>query len=80
MIIVEIVNIGIDIRLIPITIVIRDQTPKTINNVGHNIVINSHPTKGVHWFLVINRDNTKSYYFDRFGVETMPTFLLKIIN
>ena len=53
----------------------RDQTPKTINNVGHNIVINLHPTNGVHWFLVINRDNTKSYYFDRFGVETMPTFL-----
>ena len=61
MIIVEIVNIGIDIRLIPIKIVMRDQTSKTINNVGHNIVINLHPTNGVHWFLVMNQDNTKSY-------------------
>ena len=53
-------DIGIDISLTPIEIVMRDQTPNNTNdpqsgfaNPNCNIIVNLHPTEGTHWVLVI---------------------------
>ena len=46
-----------DISLIPIEIVTRDRTPKTIRDAEYNIIINLRPTADTHWFLVIKRDH-----------------------
>ena len=61
-------DIGKDISIIPIEIVMRDQTPLTINDDDFNIIVNLHPTDGTHWVLVIRRGG-KVYYFDSFGVD-----------
>ena len=45
-------DIGKDISLTPIEIVMRDQTPLTINNNKSNIIVNLHPTDGTHWVIV----------------------------
>ena len=42
-------NIGKDISLIPIEIVMRDENPKTIKELNFNIIVNIHPTDGTHW-------------------------------
>ena len=46
-----------NISLIPIEIVMRDQTPKTIRDAEYNIIINLRPTADTHWVLVIKRDH-----------------------
>ena len=38
----------------------RDQSPKTIKNDKHNIIIKLHQTDGTHWILVIKREKTKT--------------------
>ena len=53
----------------------RDEKPEKINENNFNIIVNLHPTDGTHWVLVIRRRAGKAYYYDTFGVETLPLFL-----
>ena len=92
---IRIKDIGKDISLKSIEIVMRDQTPDNISGPNFNIIVNLHPTEGTHWVLVIRREDTRSgwgtkterastdgpvYYFDSFGVETRPLFLEEYVD
>ena len=78
--IIRVKDIGEDISLTPIEIVMRDQTPEMIRELNFNIIRNLHPTDGTHWVLVIRREGGPVYYFDSFGVETPPLFLEEYID
>ena len=73
-------DIGKDISLIPIEIVMRDQKPDNFKENNFNIIVNLHPTDGTHWVLVIRREGVPVYYFDSFGVETPPLFLEEYVD
>ena len=77
---IRIKDIGKDISLTPIEIVMRDQTPNNISEPNSNIIVNLHPTEGTHWVLVIRREGGPVYYFDSFGIETPPLFLEEYVN
>ena len=84
---IRIKDIGKDISLTPIEIVMRDQTPDNIGepasqitNPSSNIIANLHPTDGTHWVLVIRREGGPVYYFDSFGVETPPLFFEEYVD
>ena len=57
-------DIGKDISLTPIEMVMRDQTPDNTSEPNVNITVNLHPTDGTHWVLVIRREGAQKYYFD----------------
>ena len=44
------------ICLIPMEIVMIDQTPNNINKNNFKIIVNLHPTDGTNWVLVIRRE------------------------
>ena len=69
---IRIKDIGKDISLSQIEIVMRGQTPDSIRDPNFNIIENLHPTEGTHWVLVTRREGGPVYYFDSFGVETPP--------
>ena len=73
-------DIGKDISLTPIEIVMRDENPDIINDNNFNIIVNLHPSDGTHWVLVIRREYGFVYYFDSFGVETPPLFLEEYVD
>ena len=73
-------DIGKDISLTPIEIVMRDQTPDNTSETNFNIFVNLHPTDGTHWVLFIRREGGSVYYFDSFGVETPPLFLEEYVD
>ena len=77
---IRIKDIGKDISLTPIEIVMRDQTQDNRSEPNFNIIINLHPTDGTHWVLVIRREGGHVYYFDSFGVETLPLFLEEYVD
>ena len=84
---IRIKDIGKDISLTPIEIVMRDENPKTICEAGSlirelNFIINVNlnPTDGTHWVLVIRREGVPVSYFDSFGVETPPLFLEEFVD
>ena len=77
---IRIKDIGKDISLTPIEIVIRVENPDNINDNNFNIIVNLHPTDGTHWVLVIRREDGPTYYFDSFGVETPPLFLEEYVD
>ena len=85
---IRIKDIGKDISLTPIEIVMRDENPKTIRELNFNIIVNLHHTDGTHWVLVIRRDDglmakhgqSPMYYLDSFGVETPPLFLEEYVD
>ena len=84
---IRIKDIGKDISLTPIEIVMRDETPDSIGETASpirepnvNIIVNLHPTQGTHWVLVIRREDGPVYYFDSFGVETPPLFLGEYVD
>ena len=59
---IRIKDIGKDISLTLIEIVMRDETPdsirETVSPIGEpnfNIIVNLHPTDGTHWVLVIKK-------------------------
>ena len=56
---IKIGDIGNDISLTQIEIVMRDQTPNNINKNNFNIIVNLHPSDGTHWVLVIRRYGEK---------------------
>ena len=85
---IRIKDIGKDISLTPIEIVMRDETLDSIRETASpiceagsligesnfNIIVNPHPTNGTDWVLVIRGEGGPVYYFDSFGVETPPSF------
>ena len=73
-------DIGKDISLTPIEIVMRDQTPDSIRDPNLNIIVNLHPTDGTHWVLVIRREDGPTYYFDSCHVETPTLFLEEYVD
>ena len=77
---IRIKDIGKDISLTPIEIVMRDETPDSIREHNFNIIVNLHPTEGTNWVLVIGREGGPVYYFDSFGVETPPLFLEEYVD
>ena len=77
---IRIKDIGKDISLTPIEIVMRDQTPNNISEPNSNIIVYLHPTEGTHWVLVIRREGGPVYYFDSFGIKTPPLFLEEYVN
>ena len=77
---IEIENIGRDISLIPIEIVMRNQTQETIDETNFNFFVNLHRTDGTHWVLVVRWEGVEAYYFDNFGVETPPLRLEEYID
>ena len=72
---IRIKDIGKDISLTPIEIVMRDDKLDNTSETNFNIIVNLHPTDGTHWVLVIRREDGPTYYFDSFGVETPTLFL-----
>ena len=85
---IRIKDIGKDISLTPIEIVMRDKTPDNINEPNFNIIVNLHPTEGTHWVLVIRREGgpmakhgqSPICYFESFGEETPPLFLEEYVD
>ena len=84
---IRIKDIGKDISLTPIEIVMREETPDNICEAGSliiepnfNITVNLHPTEGTNWVLVIRRECGPVYYFDSFGVETPSLFLEEYVD
>ena len=77
---IRIKDLGKDINLTPIEIVMRDQTPNKVTNNNFKIIVNLHPTEGKHRVLVIRREDGPVYYFDSCGVETPPFFLEEYVN
>ena len=77
---IRIKDIGKDISLTPIEIVMRDDKPELVSEPNSNIIINLHPTEGTHWVLVIRREGGPVYYIDSFGVETPPLFLEEYVD
>ena len=77
---IRIKDIGKDISLTPIEIVMRDDKPEMVSEPNSNIIVNLHPTEGTHWVLVIRREGGPIYYFDSFGVETPPLFLEEYVD
>ena len=74
---IRIKDIGKDISLTPIEIVMRDQTLDITSDPNFNIIDNLKPTDGTQRVLVIRREGGPVDYFDSFGVETPPLFLEK---
>ena len=54
---IRIKDIGKDISLTPIEIVMRDDKPKMVSEPNSNIIVKLHPTEGTHWDLVIRRED-----------------------
>ena len=77
---IRIKDIGKDINLTTIGIVMRDQTPDNTSEPNVNIFVNLHPTDDRHWVLVLRRESGSVYYFDSFGVETPPLFLEEYVE
>ena len=50
---IRIKDIGKDISLTPIEIVVRDYKLDNTSEPNFNIIVNLHPTEGTHWVLVI---------------------------
>ena len=76
---IRIKDIGKDISLAPIEIVMRDDKPEMVSEPNSNIIVNLHLTEGTHWVLVIRREGGPTYYFDSFGVEAPPLFLEYVV-
>ena len=77
---IRIKDIGRDISLTPIEIVMRDQTPDNTSETNFNIFVNLNPTDGTHWVLVIGREGGPVYYFDSFDIETPQLFLEEYVD
>ena len=58
----------------------RDDKPEMVSELNSNIIVNLHPTEGTHWVLIIRREGGPTYYFDSFGVETLPLFLEEYVD
>ena len=77
---IQIGNIARGISLIPIEIVMRNQTLDIISDSDFNIIVNLHPADGTHWLLFIRREGGVVFYFDSFGVVTPPVFIEEYVD
>ena len=77
---IRIKDIGKDISLAQIEIVMTDDKPEMVSEPNSYIIVNLHPSEGIHWVLVIRRENCPMYYFDSFGVKTPPLFLEEYVD
>ena len=77
---IRIKDIGRDISITPIEIVMRDDKPEMVSEPNSNIIVNLHPNEGTHWVLVIRREGGPTYNFDSFGVENPPLFLEEYVD
>ena len=77
---IRIKDIGKDVSLTPIEIVMTDQTLDNTSEPNVNIIVNLHPTDGTLRVLVIKREGGPVYYFDSFGVETPTLFLEEYVH
>ena len=59
---VRIKDIGKDISLLPIRIIMRDEKPEMTTETDLSIIVNLHPTDGTHWVTVIRMGGEKIYY------------------
>ena len=59
---IKIKDIGKDIGLTSIEIVMRDDKLDITYEPNFNIIVNLHPTDGTHWVLVIRREDDPTYY------------------
>ena len=66
-------KIGEDIILIPIEIIMRDETPLTSGKDIGNFIVNLHTTDGSHWVCFIRRVGIV-YYLESYVVETLSSF------
>ena len=71
---IRIKEIGKDVSLTPIEIIMRDQKPDSVSTPELNIIVNLHPTDATHCVLVMRREGGAVYYFDSFGVEIPINF------
>ena len=46
---IRIEDIGKDISLTPMEIVMRNQKPDNTSELNFNLIVNLHPTDGTHW-------------------------------
>ena len=76
---IRIEDIGKDISLTPIEILMGDQKPDSVCEPDVNTIVNLHPTDYTHWVLVI-REGGHMLYFDSFGDETPPLFLEEYVD
>ena len=58
---IRIKDIGKDISLTPIEIVMRDEILNMISEHNFNIIVNLHPIDGTHWVLVLRRGGGPVY-------------------
>ena len=77
---IKIGDIGKDISLTPIEIVMRDKAPDNINENSFNIIVNLHPSDATHWVLVIRKCGERIHYYDNLGVKTPPLFLKEYVD
>ena len=77
---IRIEDIGKDVSLTTIGIVMRDQRPDNTSESNFNTIVNLHPTDGTHWVLVKRREGGPVYYFDSSGVESPPLFLEEYVD
>ena len=84
---VRIDDIGKDISLTPIELIMRYQIPDSIRetaspikNPNFNISVNLDPIEGTHWVLIIRREGGPVYYFDSFGIENLSLVLKEYVN
>ena len=77
---IRIKDIGKDISLTPIEIIMRDDKPENIIDNNFKIIVNLYPTHGTHCVLVTRRGGGKIYNFDSLGVETPPLFLEEYVD
>ena len=57
----------------------RDNLPKTIKNGAYVINLDEYSDTGTHW-VALYVNNKTGTYFDSFGVEHIPTEIIKFIN
>ena len=74
-------NIGEQISIIPLEVIMRDEEPKTIRNIDQNIIVNLNPTEGTLCVLVLSKNCLGGiYYFDRQCRKKLPLFSQKYTN
>ena len=62
---IRIKDIGKDVSLTPIEIVMRDDKPEVVSEPNSNIIVNLHPTEGTHWVLVIRKEGGPTLFWCR---------------
>ena len=76
---IRIKDIGKDISLTPIEIVMRDQTPDSIGDRNFNIIVNLHPTEGTHWVFIYEKRRWSNILLQKFIFSFIFFYIYSII-